>query len=54
VIRLLDLARVRAALAALDSLVARFPHLKQPANRERLAKHLDERKESEHGTPEAK
>jgi hypothetical protein len=52
--RLIDLARVRAALAALDALVARFPRLRRAESRARLAKHLDEQKEDDDGTPEAR
>jgi hypothetical protein len=39
---LVDLGRVRAALTALDALVARFPRLRLPVARERLAKLLDD------------
>ena len=52
--RLVDLARVKAALAALDALVARFPRLRRAESRERLAQHLDEQREDDHGTPEAR
>jgi hypothetical protein len=42
VIRVVDLRRVRAALSALDALVARFPRLRRPVTGERLAKLLDD------------
>jgi hypothetical protein len=37
-----DLARTKAALARLDELVAKYPHLTSQENRERLAAHLEE------------
>jgi hypothetical protein len=39
--RIVDLARVRRALAALDALVARFPGLRMRSAKKRLAKALD-------------
>jgi hypothetical protein len=38
----IDLSRVRRALATLDWLVARFPALRAPTARSRLAKTLDD------------
>ena len=40
--RVVDLARTKAALAKLDELAARFPHLTSKENRERLARHVDD------------
>ena len=45
--RVVDLARTRAALAKLDELAARCPHLTSKEAGERLAKHLDEEHEKE-------
>jgi hypothetical protein len=38
----IDLGRVRRALAALDAAVARYPRLRDPTARERLAMTLDD------------
>lgn len=38
---MIDRARVRAALATLDRIVARWPRLRTPAAQERLADALD-------------
>jgi hypothetical protein len=50
--RPIDLTRVRAALAHLDAILRRFPHLRLPEHRERLTKALgldDVRKEGDGG-----
>jgi hypothetical protein len=38
----IDVPRANAALAKLDEVVARYPHLTSAESQERLAKHLDE------------
>jgi hypothetical protein len=48
--RVVDMLRVRRALAALDALVERFPGLRDPSTRARLAKVLDgAREENDRG-----
>jgi hypothetical protein len=44
--RVVDLARVRRALVALDELAQRFPRLRGPTARRRLAEWLDQRERS--------
>lgn len=44
---MIDLGRVRRALAALDAAVARHPRLRDPTARARLTKILDEQREED-------